>query len=289
MNRVLQPKIVVVGSLNIDYTFLVDSLPNRGETTRGYDRSLYYGGKGANQAIAATRAGGQVSLIGMIGDDAEGNAYKKRLEREGIDTQYIFSTNKEPTGSAYVFVEDSGENEIVVYGGANEELLPGHIDQASRLIKEADVLVCQLEVPVNTVHHAVNLAQKSGTQVVLNPSPWSRDIAEFPLNHVVVNQAEADNLGNLSHQPIDYLVVTRGSQSTICFASEVFETPTLPVVPVDTVGAGDTFTGFYAVEVARQKPSQSVIQLANRAGALATLRKGAQEAIPTREEVLNHE
>jgi ribokinase len=294
-------KVVVVGSLNIDYIAAVKDLPGAGETVPATGLVRRFGGKGANQAVAAARQGASVSLIGCVGADDAGRAYSERLRAEGIDTTGISTTRKALTGTALIAVDQAAENTIIVAAAANGELRPAAIRAQRKRIAMANILLLQFEVPMTTVIEAVRVANRAKVPVVLNPSPLH---AGFPwgkcdLDTLVVNAGEAeaifglrvDKLSNglagwqraLARRCIQRLIITRGAKPTLCVsAAGYLKVPTLKVRPVDTVGAGDAFAGAFAARRAEGNDLISAIRYANCAGALATLKAGAQEAIPTR-------
>ena len=294
-------RVAVVGSLNVDYVVFVDRLPQPGETLPASKLLRFFGGKGANQAIAAARQGAHVSLIGCVGSDEQGHAYRRRLEVEGIDTTGLATASDILTGTALISVDRSGENTIVVAPGANGEMTPGALRAQARLIASADVVLLQFEIPLPALLAAVRLADKVGVPVVLNPSPmhagfpWGR----LPLHAVLVNAGEAHALfglhpGRLTsmlpawrramlQKKIRSLIITRSAEPTLCLtATDFLEVPTLPVRPVDTVGAGDAFAGAFASRFAEGMDLPHCIRVANVAAALATLKKGAQEGMPNR-------
>ena len=293
--------VLVVGSLNIDYIAAVKRLPAAGETVAATGLVRRFGGKGANQAVAAARQGARVSMIGCVGADDEGRAYCRRLRAEGIDTAGISATQKALTGTALIAVDQAAENTTIVAAGANGELKPAAIRAQRKRIASADILLLQLEVPMATVVEAVRIANQSKVPVVLNPSPL-RD--GFPwgkcgLDTLMVNAGEAEAIFGLpltslplalpkwqralSKWRIERLIITRGAKPTLCVsAAGYLKVPTLKVRPVDTVGAGDAFAGSFAARLTGGGDIVNTIRHANCAGALATLKAGAQEAIPNR-------
>jgi ribokinase len=279
------PKIVVVGSLNIDLTYRVSRLPLPGETVRATDVFTGFGGKGANQAVAVARAGGAASLIGCVGTDDAGTRYLARLRTEGVGVDGVGRADA-PTGSAAILVDERGENCIVVNAGANHAIAPADIDLRGDEIRRADALLAQLECPLAVVKRAAEIARAAGVLVVVNPSPWNDDFpaAGIPADVLIVNEHEAEALGE---QPAEVLVViTRGAGPTRARRDGRTVEATPPrVEPVDTVGAGDAFAGALVVALAEGRPLESALDFANVAGALATLRPGAQEAIPRRVEI----
>lgn len=282
------PRIVVVGSLNIDLNYLVDRIPVAGETvaSRGVVRHL--GGKGANQATASARAGGTVSLVGAVGDDSDGEFYLDSLAKKGIESLVLPKTEV-PTGSAIILSESSGENLIVVEAGANALLSPGDVDRALASRNDIDIVLLQLECPLESVERASRIGKERGAIVVVNPSPWSDEFLEVGIqcDVLVVNQSEASQLGDRAFSICEHLITTRGSESTLYRnrSGESFEVPAFPVSVVDTVGAGDTFTGSLAVALGEGEEMPEAIRFANAAGALATRQLGAQTAMPRREDI----
>ncbi len=279
-----RPKIVVVGSLNIDHFAYVARLPRPGETVAGHRTLTRFGGKGANQAVAAARCGGDVSLVGRVGDDAPGTRYLEALRAEGIDVSGVAACRRgEPTGSAFIAVEDGGENAIIVNAGANGSLAPEDIECCRESIAGADLLLLQLEVPMAAVEAAARIAAEAGVTAVLNPSPMVEGIGweRLPVSVVIVNETEHESL------PADLdarVIITRGSGTTSLRERDgrVIESPAFAVEAVDTVVAGDSFAGAVATVLASGLPAAEALRFANAAGALATLGQGAQEAIPDR-------
>jgi len=276
------PSIVVVGSLNVDHTLRVPRIPAPGETLTSSSMLTCFGGKGANQAVAAARASGRVAMIGYVGVDDFGTRYIEALKAEGIDTSGI-SRSETPTGSAFIAVDEAGENSIIVNPGANHAITPADIEKQAELIRAADVLLLQLECPLPVVRRAAEIAREAGVKVVLNPSPLSEAFLtdRFDVDVLIVNEGEAAKITpdrNLKQAKCLQLLITRGADSTLSITEAgVSEFAPPKVTPVDTVGAGDTFAGAFAVS--------NDIAIANAAGALATLKAGAQPSIPTRHEI----
>jgi len=292
-----RPKIIVVGSLNVDHTFRVTHFPAPGDTRMARGASTDFGGKGANQAVAAARAGGDVTLIGCAGGDVLGTRYIEYLQREGIRAEAILRGEGDvPTGAAFIVVDDKGENLIVVNPGANHAIRPEHIEAHAATIRAADALLLQLECPLPVVMRAAAIASEAGVRVILNPSPLSPEFVRcgMKVHTLIVNEheeREANNSSGGGNTPLaarcEQLVVTAGSKPTRAVtAAQTFSIEPPKVTPVDTVGAGDTFAGAFAVALTEDQPFDQAIAFANAAGALATLKPGAQTAIPRREEVL---
>lgn len=283
-----RPRIVVVGSLNVDHTLRVPHIPAPGETLTSSSMLTCFGGKGANQAVAAARAGGAVSMIGCVGQDDYGARYIEALESEGIHTKGVLRSSL-PTGTALIAVDDRGENSIIVNAGANHAITPEDIERHAELIRGADALLLQLECPLAVVQRAAEIARAAGVRVILNPSPLSAEYlaARFAVDTLIVNEGEAAQITpgrNLAEAMCRHLIITQGAESTLSIThkgAEEFAPP--KVTPVDTVGAGDTFAGAFAV--ASSEGRGNAIRFANAAGALATLKAGAQPAIPQRDEI----
>lgn len=296
-----RPRVVVVGSLNVDYITSVERLPAPGETVAASKLIKRFGGKGANQAVAAVRQGARVTMIGCVGEDDDGRAYCQRLRAEGIDLSGICRNAKTPTGTALIAVDSKAENTIIVAAGANGQLSTHSLAALHALILKANAVLLQFEVPMSTNLAVIRLANRAGVPVILNPSPLRES---FPWGHskfdtLIVNTGEAHAIFGLPPEDIGArrsawtkalaecgvacLIITRGAQPTICFRGGEFLTvPALKVKPVDSVGAGDAFAGAYVAYRAEGLDLVSAIRLANCAGALTTLKAGAQEAIPSR-------
>ena len=283
------PKVVVVGSLNIDYTLRVPRIPAPGETLTARSMFSCLGGKGANQAIAAARAGARAALIGCVGADESGARYIEALKNEGIDTRGI-QRSQIPTGVAFITVDDAGENFIIVNPGANHEVTRAQVERHAALIREADALLLQLECPLPVVRLAAEIARAAGVRVILNPSPLTEAFLAdpFEVDVLIVNEGEARKLApnrRLQEAKSRQLVITRGAESTLHVTEGgLVEYVPLKVLPVDTVGAGDAFAGAFAV--ASSEGQAHAVAFGNAAGALATQKAGAQPSIPWREAIL---
>ena len=294
------PSVVVVGSLNVDLIAQVERLPAAGETVPASGLLRRFGGKGANQAVAAARQGAAVTMIGCLGDDADGAAYREHLVREEINIRAIGKIPRTPTGTAFIAVDRQGQNNIVVVAGANARLTAASVRAQAAIIRRAGALLAQLEVPLAAVLEAMRIANVAGVPVVFNPSPLRPDFpwSRVALHTVIANELEAQQIfglpvGNLARTPtawrrklverrIAQLLVTRGAQSTLSLTAEkCFAVPTMRVRPVDTVGAGDAFAGTFTARLADGCALEEAVALANCAGALTTLKSGAQEAMPT--------
>lgn len=295
------PRIVVVGSLNLDYIATVECLPGPGETVAASNLIRRFGGKGANQAVAAARQGARVSMVGCVGADDQGRAYRQRLREEGIDTGGLATTSRALTGTALIAVEHAAENLIIVAPGANGCLTASAVHAQRERIVAADIVLLQYEIPMPALLEAIRLANRAGVRVVLNPSPMRAGFAwgRCQVDTMIVNAGEAEAIFGLSPRSISSrmgdwrkllaqkrvtrLIITRGPRPTLCLTmGSYYKIPALAVRPVDTVGAGDAFAGALATRLAEGADLASAARYANCTGALATLKPGAQEAIPSR-------
>ena len=296
------PKIVVVGSANTDLVMRVRRLPRPGETVLGGTFAAVPGGKGANQAVAAARAGGQTTFVAKVGTDAMGDAAVAAYRTVGIDTTHVTRHATSPSGVALIVVDEHGENAIAVASGANELLLPDDVDRARAAIVSADVLLLQLEVPLETVRHAIAVAAAAGVRVLLNPAP-ARPLDESLLSRVWLvtpNETEAAMLTGGSTADLDAaaaavslrargprgVVITLGARGALALDSRTcLHLPAHPVQPVDTVAAGDVFNGCLAVAVAEGRDLADAVRFATAGAALSVTRRGAQDSAPSRPEI----
>ena len=308
------PSVCVVGSLNMDLVVRAPRLPAPGETISGGPFRSYHGGKGANQAVAAARMGAKVSIIGAIGNEPHGMELASLLNAEGIHTHLLVRSDGTPTGVGIIVVADDGENTIVVAPGANMTLTPDEVESAGDLIRGSDVLLLQLEVPMDTVIAAARIGREAGKSVVLNAAPGKPVPPQLLklIDVLVVNRHEGGVLAQmdpngdsgrlamrLSELGPSAVVLTLGSLgSIIAYRGRPKRLPALRVTSVDGVGAGDAFcgalaVGWAAVHQAAQWKSPDEFKLvdaalmeASAAGALATLTHGAIASLPRRTQVL---
>lgn len=297
----MQSNIVVVGSSNTDMVIQVPHLPLPGETVLGGKFSVLAGGKGANQAVSAARAGGRVSFVSKVGNDDLGGRALEGFRNEGIDVSQIKQDPDAPTGVAMIYVNDRAENCIAVAAGANENLSESDIALAGEIIVGASVLVVQLEIPIKTVEKAVKLAAAANVLVILNPAP-AQILSDDLLRHVSVltpNETEAslltgmdvnDNFeaiaDKLHKKGVKTVIITLGSKGTYV-SSDDFSglIPAYSVKAVDTTAAGDVFNGALAVGLAEKKSLMDAVQFASAAAALSVTRMGAQVSAPTDKEI----
>ncbi|MGA1835642.1 PfkB family carbohydrate kinase [Herbiconiux sp. 11R-BC] len=266
--------VVVVGSLNIDSTVAVERHPQPGETLLGGDLVKNFGGKGANQAIAAARAGAKVGFVGRVGDDPDGDAYLRRLAGYGIDTTHVARTTGVPTGHAAIAVDARGENTIIVSPGANGRLTVGDLAPLTGLAP-GDVLLASLEVATDVVAEAARIAAARGARVILNLAPYAGlpgDVLELA-DPVVVNEHENELLAADGYAPRSVLV-TLGSQGSR-WGAETVPVGTVTTV-LDTTGAGDTYCGTLAAGLAAGLAPRDAMEAASTAAALSVGWVGAQ-------------
>jgi ribokinase len=295
--------IVVVGSSNTDMIIRVPRIPRAGETLLGGEFLTAAGGKGANQAVGAARAGGKVAFIARVGRDAFGDQAIAGLLRDGIDVSRVFRDKLTPSGVALIFVAQDGENSIAVAGGANAKLSPSDVKKAARVIRSAGLLVAQLETPLATVTAAVELAVKAGVPVILNPAP-ARPLPNSLLERISIltpNETEAELLtgikvtdaaaaakacSKLRSRGVGIVILTLGERGAfLADANGQRLVPGFKVKTVDSTAAGDIFNGALSVALAEGKAVFDAVRFANAAAALSVTRLGAQPSAPSRADI----
>lgn len=301
-----KPKIVVVGSSNTDMIIKADRIPAPGETVVGGSFATAPGGKGANQAVAAARAGGDVVFVARVGDDMLGKQAIDGYVKEGIDVSLIQKDPKLATGVALIMVDSTGDNSISVASGANFALTPEDVDRAADAIKDAKMVVFQLESPLDAIQRAAELAKASGVPVLLDPAPapgepLPREILEC-VTVVKPNETEAARLTGIevvdeatARQAAEKLlelgvqiaIVTLGSAGSYVATKDGVRksVPAMRVDAVDATAAGDAYSGALAVALAEGKPLDDALAFASKAAALSVQKLGAQPSLPTREEI----
>ncbi|TNG94439.1 ribokinase [Pasteurellaceae bacterium USgator11] len=299
-------KLVVLGSINADHVLAVPHFVKPGETLAGNGYHIAYGGKGANQAVAAARLGTQTDFIACIGDDTLGTAMKNAFAQDGINTDSIVTIPNEMSGIAMIQVAVSGENSIVLAAGANAYLDQAVVDKFADNIAQADALLMQLETPLSGITAAAKIAKANGTQVILNPAPAQSlpDELLAQLDMITPNETEAEILtgirvtdqdsaqqaANVFHQKgIATVLITLGAKGVFVSEKSGFNRiiAGFRVQAVDTTAAGDTFNGALLTALLEQKSLAQAIRFAHGAAALSVTRHGAQPSIPTREQTDN--
>jgi ribokinase len=295
--------IVVVGSSNTDMIVRVERLPRPGETVLGGQFLSAAGGKGANQAVAASRAGGQVAFIGRVGCDSLGESALSGLAEAEVDVTHVVRDARAPSGAALIFVAKNGENSIAVAGGANERLSVADLKKAGSVLRGAKVILMQLETPLPTVTLAAKIAASTGAIAILNPAP-ARELSNRLLQTISIltpNKTEAELLAGVRINSIRHaenaarilqrrgartVIITLGDQGAFVAAPTGSQhIPGHRVKPVDTTGAGDVFNGALAVALANDDPLPAAVHFANAAAALSVTRLGAQPSAPKRREI----
>ena len=295
--------ITVIGSLNMDLVTGINKMPRVGETLIGRNFKQVPGGKGANQADAIAKLNGKVMMIGKIGNDNFGDILVKSLEQDGVDVSNISKNENVSTGIATIMVNSDGDNSIIVVPGANSELTTLDIDNAIDAIKQTDIVVTQLEIPIETVKHSLKKAKEFGKYTILNPAPAKELDDEIIglVDLVTPNETELEILSGVSikteqdilkaakvliDKGVKELVVTMGEKGSLNInktESRIY--PSHKVKAIDTTAAGDSFTGAIAVLLSEGKTIEEAIKFASKVGALTVTKEGAQSSLPTREEV----
>lgn len=291
-------KILVIGSTNMDIIALVDHLPVPGETVGNGRLARAHGGKGANQAVAAARAGGDVTFITCVGDDDDGRKMVRGFDEDGINTGQVSVIPGVSSGTALIFVDRKGENCIAVAPGANDHLSTAIIDRAEDHIAKADLILLQLEIPYQTIQHVCKTAVKHQRRVILNPAParpLDKDVLRS-LEFLVLNETEAEIIGGkkVNDDNIEevcrtikgmgpgHIILTLGRRGSYVYDDHLHQfVDGFAVRPVDSTAAGDTFCGALAVSLVREdRDIIGSVRFANAAGALSVTRQGAQTSIP---------
>ncbi|CCO07914.1 ribokinase [Desulforamulus hydrothermalis] len=290
-----KPRVLVVGSINMDLVGYTRRIPGVGETVLGQRFVTVPGGKGANQAVAAARLGGQVQFIGAVGSDSYGDLLLQHFKENGVDVSAVKRVNNS-TGVALITVDANGNNNIVVVPGANFAITPRDLEQQREAFAQADVVVLQLEIPMETVGKAIELANSCHKPVILNPAP-AQPVPEAWLGQIdflVPNEHEVNLLGgspdnfyaNLRAKLKHALVVTQGEKGvTYAVGDTVERVAAFKVQPVDTTAAGDAFIGGLSIALAEDLGMQEAVVFASAVAALSVTREGAQTSLPYRHEV----
>ena len=298
-------KILVIGSLNLDVVIRVNHIPAVGETILAGDSYRNPGGKGANQAYATARLGGDVTFVGAVGQDETAKILLHNLHEAGTDIEHVVVNKEQPTGTAMIAVDGDGDNSIIVIPGANSTLSCGDIEQLRDVIKTCDIVVMQLEIPLETVLCAAKIAYEYGKLVVLDPAPVPEYIDEKIYKYVDIIKPNETELGMLNNMEVntqeDIEVATkklraRGVKNVIVTLGEngvyadtektgTFCVEPIKVEAVDSTAAGDSFTAALVTKLAKGEDIKEAVEFANKVASIVVTRKGAQSSVPTLEEV----
>ena len=289
-----RPRIAVVGSANVDLTTFTNQFPKPGETIFGQKFDLGFGGKGANQAVAARLCGAEVFMVARVGSDLFGPATIENFRRQGIDPTHVKQVEGLSSGVAPIFVEPNGQNRILVVKGANDALKPDDVDAAAEMLKSADCIVLQFEIPLETVYYTVAFARQNGIRCILNPAP-AQPVnmgALKNLDYFVPNENEAENItgsqvrsvedatncaGKLVAAGIRRVIITLGANGSLLCSREGSEhVAAFPVKAIDSSGAGDAFIGSFAVFLGEGVPENEAVRRANLYAGLSTTGVGTQ-------------
>jgi ribokinase len=296
-------RILVVGSTNTDMVIKANHLPQPGETVLGGTFFMNPGGKGANQAVAIARLEGKIAFICKTGADLFGQESQQLFKNEGINTSYVFSDADYPSGVALITVDENAENCIVVASGANAHLLPSDLAKAEEAIDQADFVLMQLEIPLDTVEYVAEMAYKKNKKVILNPAPAQTLPASLLryLYMITPNETEAEKISGIhitdeasayeaaraiAAMGVAYVIITLGAKGAFIYHDSVAELiPALTVKAVDTTAAGDVFNGALTVALAEGMKLVEAVRFACKASAISVTRAGAQSSAPYRHEV----
>ncbi|KPM46703.1 ribokinase [Jiulongibacter sediminis] len=287
--------LFVIGSSNMDLVIKLPKIPSPGETLLGSDSAMVFGGKGANQAVATKRAGGQIGFITKLGNDLYGDQMRSHLIKEGLPEEYLLKDKNRPSGTAQIWVSEAGENAIAVSPGSNAALVPEDLMPFAEQLKTADFILMQLEIPLETVEYVIELTKDSSAKVILNPAP-AQELSDDLLSKlwmITPNEHEAVYLTNGKVENIEDMAVTlfqKGVRNVLMTLGErgsllynkkgktYFKTP--KVKPRDSTAAGDVFNGYLAALLSQNKPLNEAIEIATKAAAHSVTIEGAQPSIP---------
>ena len=303
-NIALNATITVIGSIHIDFYVSLPKLPVPGETVLGYDFIMKPGGKGANQAVATARLGAHTYMVGRLGNDLFMEKLLDNFAKNNVDTRYVSIDENTHTGTAFILLDkNTGENMIAVAPGADAHVSRDDVEKAVPAIKDSDIVLLQLEIPLDTVLYAVKKASELGKKVILNPAP-ATPLPDEIYRYIYVitpNRVEAELLTNIKVKDVEdavkagkllidkgvkYAIITMGSKGSIVISKEMAKyVPAYKVEPIDTTGAGDAFNGALAVFLAEGYDIVEACKRANAAAAIQITKLGAQEGLPTRNEL----
>ena len=297
-------KILVIGSLNMDMVIKVHDMPLEGETVLGQEINYIPGGKGANQAYAVAKLGGRVSMIGKVGKDEFGESLCKSLKEAGTDITYVNKVSDATTGRAIIYVNEKGNNSIVVIAGANNNCNKEYLQSLQSVILDSDIIILQMEIPYDAIFWCINFAKEHNKTVIFNPAPAPDDLPSSIINKIDFITPNETELAKITKHNTDSeeevitaakilidlgvknVIVTLGSKGAMHVTSESHRMyPAIKVKAIDTTAAGDSFNGALSVYLAEGHTIEEAIQFAIRVASITVTRKGAQKSIPSRDEV----
>ena len=291
-----RPRIAVVGSANVDLTTFTDQFPKPGETIFGQKFDLGFGGKGANQAVAARLCGAEVFMVARVGSDLFGPATIDNFRTQGIDPTHVRQVEGLSSGVAPIFVEPNGQNRILVVKGANDALKPADVDAAADMLRFVDCIVLQFEIPLATVYYTIEFARKHGIRCILNPAPAQPvDMAALKdLDYFVPNESEAETITGSQVKTVEHakkcaeklvaggirrVIITLGANGSLCATRDGCEhVAPFAVNSIDSTGAGDAFIGSFAVFLGEGVPEKEAVRRANLYAGLSTTGVGTQKS-----------
>ncbi len=294
--------VLVIGSCNVDISVSVSTLPKKGETLLGHEINYSFGGKGANQAVACGKLGADVTFLSCVGNDDHGLKIRDYLESVNVKCDRIKVSPSLPTGTAIISIDAEGQNTIVVIAGANSECDVDYLKANEEAFQDCEYVLLQMEIPLDAIEYAIECAKKYNKKVVLNPAPALSNFNGhlYPLiDYLTPNETELEimahsnssmdeNIQTLLNQGVKNVLVTVGDKGAYFVNHEMKQlVPTIKVDAIDTVGAGDCFNGAFVSALSRGLSDLEAIRFANKASSIAVTRKGAQESIPTIEEMNN--
>jgi ribokinase len=295
--------VLVIGSANMDLVVTAQRFPDPGETVFGKKFQMFPGGKGANQAVASAKLGGKTFFIGKFGNDSFYQTLNENMKKDGVLLEHTLVENNESTGVAFIIVNNDGQNEIVVISGSNMKLTPHDIEIKKDLFSQVNVVLCQLEIPVNTVSLAAKMAHQNNTVFILNPAPAADLPAEIfnYIDYLTPNEIELEHISGvkvhdektmieaakvLLHKGVKNIIITRGSKGALLInEEEVKNYPVNKVEVVDTTAAGDAFNGAIAYSLSKGRSINEAIRFANVVASVSVTRMGAQSSMPILEEI----
>ena len=299
-------KILVIGSLNIDFSLSVDKMPQIGETVNANNLCINNGGKGANQAYTIAKLGGNISMLGLIGNDEYGKKIKNDLKKAGVNTNGIKQIKNIDTGKAFINVDKNGDNVITIFHGANYMVDENFINKNIKLINSADIILMQLEIPINTIKKILELSKNK--IVILDPAPADNKIMDYDLSNVYLmkpNETEIEKLTNIKikdkqsyldaaniliNKGVKNVLISLGSNGCVLINKDgYFKYDAIESNVVDTTAAGDSFVASIAYGISNNKSLEESINFASKVASIVVSKKGAQQSIPTLKEVLNNE